>query len=114
MSRNLCSRVCGTCNHYQFNEEDIIHKIMTYNDYRKDIKLTRYSNEPCQEYRFTKVTCLLCGAIYAAWLTWEDTGGEWSDELKRYLGAYEVVDLSYYYSFNDEPSDEDKGEWPKG
>lgn len=130
MSRNLCQDYCANCGHYRFNEEDIteVFNFMKYYEkvFGKGSKpnylptgygfidnllkgefADRYE-EPEKRYAYSKVVCPLCNAMYLTWLRWDLCAGEWNEVKKRFEGGWEVYDLSYWYSYNDETCDKDE------
>lgn len=70
----------------------------------------RYSSVPESErYRWAKLTCPLCLRVYVGWFVKQpwivEPTPDFDDSM--YREQYEVVDLSYFSTFNDEPGDDD-------
>ncbi len=55
---------------------------------------------PEARYRYRKVTCPICRRRYAGWYVQQPKCGE--------PAVYEIYDTSYWYAYNDEPSERDE------
>lgn len=110
MSRNRCSTEC--CGHI-LSMADAVGSILTCHGYLVEIGRVQeniynsiedfgYHDKPGGT-RIIRLVCPLCASLYAGWLRWNVLDGEWLQDEKRWVGAWELYDTSYWYSFNDEP-----------
>ena len=105
MSRNRCDTKCAFCGETPEMVEE-----------PREITVEDCGSRFIDEYRgmiVAKATCWLCGAKYLAWLDGTNRpanqfGSAWPRPERDYdTGKYEVADLSFRSSFNDEPGDDD-------
>lgn len=66
--------------------------------YTPDHKEPRRPVAPQDQYRFMKLECAVCHRLYVGW---------YRQQPSRVAPVYELYDTSFYYAFNDEPSNLD-------
>ena len=99
MSRNLCRTDCRSCpgEHEHILLEEAPRPIT-----REDVS---WCFDEYAGMLVAKARCVLCGALYLAWVDWP-SNGRGHFRLADHPGA-RFCDLSYRHAFNDEPAIED-------
>jgi ribosomal protein S27AE len=107
MSRNLGGRGCDNCNYSALKRCSPYHFITK--------EEAGYYFKEFEGMVVSKRVCMTCGALYLAWhsdMKWSGNIHYEKDHvrLSGFLGnsiELEILDLSFYNSFNDEPSEDD-------
>lgn len=106
MSRNRCAMAC-VCG-WDLEQAAKIGPPLTEEDYLARVGQMRYYGNSGHGWvhgshltgraRFQQLLCPICGRVYAGWV---------AEKIMR-PGEYELFDSSFFYAFNDEPSEKDE------